>query len=429
MMPAEPLRFIAADSGARNTPGYHVATPAVHRNERLDMLRAIAVLLVMSWHMALPSADSHPLTSAIIAFLRRPGWVGVDLFFVLSGFLVSGLLFREFRLHGNLQPLRFLVRRGFKIYPAFYLYLVLTFSFGVYPTRVPSWNEFLLHAAFLQSYVARAPGIWVHTWSLAVEEHFYILLAIAMALLLRRGRAMLVLRQALVAFVTAAGAVLIMRIATVVALLRGNTPFYAVQDRFFATHLRLDALLFGVFLAYLFHEQPNIWNRLAQSRRLILGVSAVLLLPAFVFHHDHPFTASVGYTLYYLGFGGLLIFALSGRRQVRPAWHWESALAAIGAYSYSIYLWHVAVKRWGTQAFQHLSGVQMSYAQSTLLYFAGTIVLGVAMAKIVEIPFLRLRDKHFPSRSMLAAAPLRADPTLTMGTQGPRPSHPDGIAL
>src|SRR5215831_18752084 len=81
------------------------------RNAQLDALRAIAVLLVLGRHLPF-----FPLWI-------RVGWTGVDLFFVLSGFLISGLLFREYKATGGIRIGRFLVRRGFKIYPAYYLFL------------------------------------------------------------------------------------------------------------------------------------------------------------------------------------------------------------------------------------------------------------------------------------------------------------------
>jgi len=83
------------------------------RNKRLDILRCIAVLLVLLDHSGI-----HP-------FLTQTGWTGVDLFFVLSGFLISGLLFAEYKKRGAIDFKRFLIRRGLKIYPAFYTFLLV----------------------------------------------------------------------------------------------------------------------------------------------------------------------------------------------------------------------------------------------------------------------------------------------------------------
>src|ERR1051325_7889657 len=83
------------------------------RNQSLDVLRGVAVLLVIAYH--------YPYFS-----IMKIAWIGVDLFFVLSGFLISGLLFLEIQRTGSIRIGRFLLRRGFKIYPAFYFYILLT---------------------------------------------------------------------------------------------------------------------------------------------------------------------------------------------------------------------------------------------------------------------------------------------------------------
>ncbi|MDP2959028.1 MAG: acyltransferase family protein, partial [Longimicrobiales bacterium] len=91
------------------------------RNLGLDLLRLLAVSLVMFRH--LPGDVGR---TAELAILFRGGWIGVDLFFVLSGFLISGLLFREHQKTGRLDVVHFLIRRGFKIYPAFWALLAVT---------------------------------------------------------------------------------------------------------------------------------------------------------------------------------------------------------------------------------------------------------------------------------------------------------------
>ena len=95
------------------------------RLQEIDFLRGLAILIVLFRH--------HWLTSFTFNF----GWVGVDLFFVLSGFLVSGLLFSEYKKFGDLKPSRFLARRGFKIYPMFY--------FSIRPAYR---QKYLLHAPY-----------------------------------------------------------------------------------------------------------------------------------------------------------------------------------------------------------------------------------------------------------------------------------------
>jgi peptidoglycan/LPS O-acetylase OafA/YrhL len=114
----------------------------------------------------------------------RGGWIGVDLFFVLSGFLVSGLLFREHQKFGGISAKDFLIRRGFKIYPAFWMLIGVTaLLHGLFRHQFNT-KATLSELLFLQNY---SRGLWPHTWSLAVEEHFYILLLILLLFLSKRS--------------------------------------------------------------------------------------------------------------------------------------------------------------------------------------------------------------------------------------------------
>jgi peptidoglycan/LPS O-acetylase OafA/YrhL len=372
------------------------------RLSRVDALRAVAVLLVVMHHLYAPPAHAPRAAAAFIEFVRGPGWVGVDLFFVLSGFLVSGLLFREYQLYGDLKVGRFLIRRGFKIYPSFYIFLFATFFFGVYPQRAPMREDLLWQSLFVQNYADWTPGVWAHTWSLAVEEHFYFLLAAFMAWRLRPGGRMPTLRQAVTGFVVAASLVLLARIATSLSNLSDTAPAGPLQ--YFATHLRIDSLLFGVLLSYVYHLRPDVWARITASRWRLAAASVLLLTPCVLFPDPTPFTVTIGYTLYYLAFGAVLALALpdarGGASRSAPGLV-ERLLAAIGAYSYSIYLWHSATKRWSAPIWESVTGHELGYAGQSVLYFISSIVVGIIMAKVIEMPFLRWRDAAFPSRSNL----------------------------
>ena len=143
------------------------ATGSGGRSPQLDLLRGVAVLMVMFCH--------YPYFHFF-----RIGWAGVDLFFVLSGFLISGLLFTDWKRNGHISLKWFFVRRGFKIYPAFYFFL-----FTTAPVLLVTDQPFRRLGAelfFVQDYF---PKIWGHTWSLAVEEQFYILLPLLLLLISR----------------------------------------------------------------------------------------------------------------------------------------------------------------------------------------------------------------------------------------------------
>jgi len=131
--------------------------------KELDILRGVAVLLVLACHCRASE------------FLLRSGWV--DLFFVLSGFLVSGLLFVEHQRTGRIRIWRFFARRGFKIYPAFYFFVAVTLLFDALHSKPPEISSLIRELVFIQNY---GPAIWPHTWSLAVEEHFYLLVGLGL---------------------------------------------------------------------------------------------------------------------------------------------------------------------------------------------------------------------------------------------------------
>ena len=201
---------------------------------------------------AVPLDVPYVAQSALDLWLRI-GWIGVDLFFVLSGFLVSGLLFREYARVGDVHAGRFLARRGLRIYPAFYVFLLSTsIATGTLGTR-----QFAAEATFVQNYF---PPLWDHTWSLAVEEHFYFLLALIVAAFVRRDVARSrtsapprVGRDPFGALVPIFGAVALTELALRIATARYGKPYFS--HHLYPTHLRLDSLLFGVLLSYL------VWSR------------------------------------------------------------------------------------------------------------------------------------------------------------------------
>jgi len=118
------------------------------RHQSLDVLRGIAVLLVIADHYALVINSKNPMFDT----LGR----GVDLFFVLSGFLISGLLFSEYKATQKLSLKRFWIRRGFKIYPAFYAFIFVGAAFSL--SGAISAKLFLSEALFLQGYF---PHFWI----------------------------------------------------------------------------------------------------------------------------------------------------------------------------------------------------------------------------------------------------------------------------
>lgn len=321
------------------------------------MLRGIAILLVLFSH--------YPYVNWM-----RAGWIGVDLFFVLSGFLISGLLFSEVKREGSIAIGRFLLRRGFKIYPSFYVFIGLT------ALLLPVLrSHFLAHAFFLQSYYPADMSIWVHTWSLAVEEHFYLVLPFVITLLVSARRLHW-----------------IPWIAFVLIICCFVLRFESAAPHLWASHLRMDALFAGVAIGYVFHFAPEKFS--AVSRWYLLPIAALFVVPAYTGPMGNRAVSAV-MTTNLIGFSLLLIWALA-RRFRYCGW-----LAKLGTYSYSIYIWHQLVARlW--QPLKHASFLGLWG------YIATALVIGIAAARLVEVPCLALRERLAPAR--LAAGPSSREP-------------------
>lgn len=350
------------------------APVAGHRVFSIDVLRGMAILLVMGVHV-----PAYPIWSTA-------GWIGVDLFFVLSGFLISNLLFTEYLRSGDIRLKRFFIRRALKLYPSFYLMLAATFVYCAWAGRPLAWNQILGELTLTQNYVGE---IWGHTWSLAVEEHFYLLLPLLLTVLIRyHGFAWIPW-----IFAALASTCLALRIHAAL-----SQPFDH-HLHFQPSHLRFDALFTGVFLSYLhnFHAE-GLRRFMEEPWRMpvaVLGVAA-WTVPALLLEYSDPRVYTIGFSAVSFGCGMLLlcgIYPEKGRKPVPPGIV-AKMIARMGKYSYTIYLWHVPL----AMLFMWLAGSfpQVNPFLLHAVYFTACIVTGVVTARALEIPVLRLRDRYYP---------------------------------
>lgn len=354
--------------GQVGTPNQTMRWPFV------DRLRGVAVLLVLFRH--------HPASGVLGEF----GWLGVDLFFVLSGFLVSGLVFDEIRNTGRFAPGRFLIRRGFKIYPSFYFFILVTFllkwAMDVQAPILAYLNEIL----FLQNYRA---GLWVHTWSLAVEEHFYILLVLITVLLVS-SRTKLTWRAFLCCCIL---------IMIGCSCLRALHLLQVENADLAPTHLRLDSLLGGVLLAGWHRFRPRSFYRaFTAPKLLLLSCVAVLLLPVL----STPFGS---FTMFTFGLTGAFLAGMvavgmavaagqqtNGTRWLQIPGRW---LAWVGTISYTIYLWHLLVIITLDNVYDRVG--HPPTMTKHLIFFFFSILVGWLTARTIERYGLHLRQRFFPA--------------------------------
>lgn len=350
---------------------------SARRETDLDVVRGLAILLAMGWHFNGQDTGIAPLDWLLWPG-RAFGWAGVDLFFVLSGFLVGRLVMQEQRRTGGFDARRFLVRRAFKLWPILYIFL------GAMALAVP-WQTFAWQIGLhLQNYV-RTP-VATHLWSLAVEEHFYLAFALIFPLWARsagEGRNTRALLGALALLIAAAP---VLRFA---AVQFGVVPV-AIQIQ---TQYRMDALAFGVLLAAMCIHYPQLFDRLVQMKGLwallALGLYAILSVTSKV----SPGGMVAGFSLSYLAGGALLLLIYRcGIETWAP--RLSGCVAFMGLYSYAMYIWHVPMAHAVTAVAKRLA---LPPALELLAAYGASIVAAWAVTRVIERPFLRLRDTLFPA--------------------------------
>lgn len=261
----------------------------------------------------------------------------------------------------------------------------------------------LTHVLFLQNYLASNPN--GPTWSLAVEEHFYILLPLLflgiLALSAKTGKSW----RAYLPYVAGVFIVgcLVFRVL--------QAFFGIAPNDFMQTHLRLDALMYGVYINYLCLTKSPLIEFVHRHRIGSLIVSLTCLVPAAFFGRAHPFMFTVGFSLLSIGYGILLVLMYGGMFSAFEKRPTAVAISSIGTWSYNIYLWHYFIVAF--PAYSVVNDVLMMYLGSpvtvavgqALAFVLGSIVVGYIVTKAVEDPLLRLRNRVVPSDFGIAPRP------------------------
>jgi len=357
----------------------------------LDALRGIAILLVLA-HRFNVTPDPHSLPARLICAAMELGWVGVQLFFVLSGFLITGILLDSRQSPDYYRS--FYARRTLRIFPLYYT--VLLFAFVLIPLVTHEQPHGYQYQLWMWTYLSNwfAPmGLVVaafpHFWSLAVEEQFYLAWPFLVRALTPR-------RVAAVCGVLIVGA-LVLRI---VLRLRGVTPAVAYQN----TLCRIDALAMGALLAWALRV-PALADRLvARTRSFALGAAVLFALGGLATHgypRDGFATQTAGYTI--LAFVSLVVLFLGVVTQARggraASLLAPAPLRSIGKYSYAMYIFHVPLHHYVGEPMLLRLGYTHPTVGVTLVFAiamsALTYVSALASYHLLEVRFLRLK-RLFP---------------------------------
>ena len=332
---------------------------------QLDGIRAVAVLIVIVSHAGL---------GRII-----PGGFGVTIFFFLSGYLITSLLRVEIAEHGKVDFKAFYLRRTLRIMPALYvtlailtaLYLAGAFGGQVNPSAIPWDYLFLSNYSHLWG---QTRGLPVPLWSLAIEEHFYLLFPLAFAIYTSRGN----FRRTALACAIACVIILGLRFSTLLW-------FDDVGFNYYWSHTRLDSILFGCILAL--WQNPLLDRGAWRPNRLHVLAALVTLLCTFAFR-DEIFRQTIRYTLHGAGLFVLFSYILAEGSKLLQKVLTSPPMIWIGLVSYSLYLCHFAI----FQALTINTGLN-----AVAIGVTGTLLsLGYAflMRRYVELPILSWRRKR-----------------------------------
>ncbi|WP_158823201.1 acyltransferase [Granulicella sp. S156] len=359
-------------------------TAAPTRLFGLDTLRAFAVTIVMLYHLTI--FGELPSRLRIVTSF---GWMGVDLFFVLSGFLIGQQALKPYLTRQRFSIPEFYRRRAYRILPAYLVVLALYFlvpGWREAPRLAPLWKflTFTMNIGF--SFNRRA---FSHAWSLCVEEYFYLVLPLLVALLMRRPSARKTV--AVLASVVLFGIGLR-------AFLITHYPDKVWTGIYYPTYTRLDGLLTGVALAIVRTFRPAWWQTLMQRGHTLFLTGIVCVGSViWMFRNDDlgndtgsaMWGVIFGFPLLALGLG--LITASSVSRNGILARVRVPGAETIATLAFSLYLTHKAV---GNLVMQHFPRITAPQGPVSWLLYAVTCLLAALLLHVaVERPFLRLRDR------------------------------------
>jgi peptidoglycan/LPS O-acetylase OafA/YrhL len=348
----------------------------------------------MLFHYSTELDRNHPLQRLLSSFCGY-GWTGVDLFFVLSGFLITGILV-DSRMADNYFS-SFYARRVLRIFPAFYFSLIVFFvilpAFDHDIVRLLPMREKWLYVFYAQNWVGifhyPSQGLLIPCWSLAVEEQFYLIWPVVVARF--SGRKLL--------WVIGAGCL------SAVLLRFGGMAAGVAREAIYANTLtRMDSLLIGAACAVIVRNSQ--WKERLRAIARWSWMAPIVPFLALRLTATSPKTLDptvqgLGFTVVALSYAGVLLTVVLGGNLLLQRFLTSRAMRALGKYSYSAYLWHYVTFRIVLTTFARY--LHQPGPLRMLVMILLTMLMSVASYHLVERWFLLLKNRFEPRPKKLAA--------------------------
>jgi len=345
----------------------------------LDGLRGLAVSLVLAFHF----------------FSLNFGWLGVDLFFILSGFLITGILI-DSKEHPSYFK-NFYAKRTLRIFPLYYLALsavILLIAFKGPDLNLNNYQYFLNHSGWFFSYLQN--WLWSfdnwppdklidHLWSLAIEEQFYLFWPL------------------LVYFVPTRNLIYVAVSMIVIAIISRYVTYYAGYSatpvQYVNTICRMDSLSIGACIAILIRTRPERLVYLVKMVcYVVVPLTVYMCFDAQSYKYNHYHYSTIGYTLFDLICGVVLLVSFTDWLPIYNKFLSSSVMRWLGKYSYGLYVYHWIIYSFALQFVKPYLKTNFTFMPIWLSYGTVCLIATVLVAKLsfdyFEYPILKLK-KHF----------------------------------
>ena len=352
---------------------------SITRVNSLDVLRSLAIILVIIFHYSVFVSHKDNF-----GFISNISWIGVDLFFVLSGYLISNQIFKALQLE-KFSLTKFYIKRLFKTLPNYYFVLALYFiipSFAEKPIALPFW-EYMI---FIQNFNLPVSG-FSQSWSLCVEEQFYLLFPFLALWLYPKNKnsliAILMLTMLCGLFLRG---MLWQHLDTTNNLKQFTTIIY------YPTYCRLDGFISGIFVALIQNHYYKFWHRITIYNNTLLVIGMVLLtcFILIVTNRDSFLSATIGFPGVSISFAIIILSALSNNSLLSK--YNIPFCNRLALWSYAIYLLQKPVSVLCASYFSSI-GLNNNAYSIIFINFLIQVLAGYIMFYLLESKFMLIRNK------------------------------------